>query len=403
MKKRIIYLTLTASLVAALTTTQLTSSYAATSTKNIDQQIANLKKQKADSQKTIKDAQNKIAQVKSDKQLTLREIDDLNNQLKATYAKLEQLDAELDKTEKELENQAKQLDEAETRVAKRDDLLKSRLRLIYTNGAVSYLDVLFNATSFSDFLTRLDSLQMVFNQDQEILDENKKDRDAIALKKEEVAKSLVEVQKLYDTTTALRVDLQQKEHAKEVRVAELEHQAESLEKITAEEEEKVITMAREESKLQAEKAKAAGGSSYKYSGGKFAYPLPSQVPVTSEYGSRVNPVTGQKGEFHKGIDFGAKSGTNILAAEDGVVLLASSYSGYGNCVIINHGKDKNGNEVWTLYGHIRMGGIKVSKGDKVKRGQKIAEVGSTGQSTGPHLHFEVRVNEKVVDPGPYLK
>lgn len=403
MNKRVLYVVTVVGLIFTLSVTHTTSSYAASSTKNLDQQIANAKKKKADSQKKAKEAQSRIAQVKSDKQLTLKEIDDLNNQLKVTYEKLEQLNVKLEKTEVELANQEKQLDEAEARVEKRDGLLKSRLRLMYTNGTVSYLDVLFSATSFSDFLTRLDSLQMVFTQDQEILDSNKKDRDLIAAKKQEVMISLAEAQKLYESTTDIRNDLQQKEQAKEVRVAQLANEEHVLEKITAEEEENVIAFAREESKLQAEKAKAAGGGTNKYSGGKFAYPLAKQAKVTSEYGSRTNPVTGKQGEFHKGIDFGAPSGSDILAADDGIVILAGSYSGYGNCVIINHGKDKNGKEIWTLYGHIRHGGIKVSKGAKVKRGQKIAEVGSTGQSTGPHLHFEVRVDEKVVNAGSYLK
>lgn len=402
MKKRIIYLVLVVGLIGTLATTQMTTSYAATSTKNLEKQIANLKKQKADAQKRAKDAQNQIAQVKIDKQLTLKEIDDLNNQLKATYVKLEKLDSQVEQTEKELQNQAKQLDEAEARVERRDELLDSRLRLIYTNGAVSYLEVLFSATSFSDFLNRLDTLQMVFSQDQEILESNKRDRDAVAKKKEEVAASLVQVQKLYDEATALRIDLQKKEAAKEVQVAALDDKAEALEKITEEEEERLMALAREESKLQAEKRKASGQKDIKYPGGKFAYPLEKQATVTSEFGNRVNPVTGKR-EGHKGMDLAIKTGTAILAAEDGYVVTAGSQSGYGNTVIIDHGKDNNGKSVMTVYAHIRHGGIKVSKGDKVKRGQKIAEVGSTGQSTGPHLHFEVRVDGKYTSPAGYLK
>jgi murein DD-endopeptidase MepM/ murein hydrolase activator NlpD len=404
MKKRIIYLVLVVGLIGTLATTQMTTGYAATttSTKNLDKQIANLKKQKAEAQKRAKDAQNQIAQVKIDKQLTLKEIDDLNNQLKSTYAKLEKLDTQLEQTEQELQNQAKQLDEAEARVEKRDALLESRLRLIYTNGAVSYLDVLFSATSFSDFLKRLDTLQMVFTQDQEILEANKRDRDAVAKKKQEVAVSLANVQKMYDEATALRIDLQKKEAAKEVQVAALEHKEDELEKITEDEEERLMALAKQESKLQAEKRKASGQKNIQYPGGTFAYPLVKQGRVTSNFGGRINPVTGKR-EGHKGMDIAVPSGTDILAAEDGYVITAGSQSGYGNTVMINHGTNKDGKEVWTVYAHIRHGGIKVSKGDKVKRGQKIAEVGSTGQSTGPHLHFEVRVDGKYTSPEGYLK
>ncbi|MGO4373532.1 M23 family metallopeptidase [Paenibacillus sp. MCAF20] len=98
------------------------------------------------------------------------------------------------------------------------------------------------------------------------------------------------------------------------------------------------------------------------------------------------------------MDFAAPQGTDIYAAEGGVVIISQTWSSYGECIVIDHG-----NGLWTLYGHIRKGGRLVSKGDTVKKGDKIAEVGSTGNSTGPHLHFEVRKNEVAVNPGGYLK
>ncbi len=122
----------------------------------------------------------------------------------------------------------------------------------------------------------------------------------------------------------------------------------------------------------------------------------SGARLSSGYGTRVHPITG-KTKGHTGVDLAAPQGTDIHAAEGGVVIVAEWWSGYGNTVIIDHGDN-----VWTLYGHIRNDGIKVEKGEHVKKGQKIAEVGSTGNSTGPHLHFEVRINGSPVDPMPYL-
>lgn len=118
--------------------------------------------------------------------------------------------------------------------------------------------------------------------------------------------------------------------------------------------------------------------------------------LSSGYGMRIHPITGVK-KNHTGVDLAAPQGTDIHAAQDGVVIVAEWWSGYGNTVIIDHGDN-----VWTLYGHIRSGGIKVEKGQQVKKGETIAEVGSTGNSTGPHLHFEVRINGNPVDPMPYL-
>ncbi len=120
--------------------------------------------------------------------------------------------------------------------------------------------------------------------------------------------------------------------------------------------------------------------------------------MTSPFGTRVDPLTGAPGAFHSGLDFGAPEGTAILAAESGTVIVAGWTNGFGNTVIIEHD-----NSTWTLYGHIRNGGLAVQKGDTVRRGQKVAEVGSTGRSTGNHLHFEVRKNGMAVDPTAYLK
>jgi murein DD-endopeptidase MepM/ murein hydrolase activator NlpD len=135
--------------------------------------------------------------------------------------------------------------------------------------------------------------------------------------------------------------------------------------------------------------------SYSLSNGQIAFPTAKDTPITSEFGWRQHPITGNR-KFHTGIDFGADLGTPIYAIANGRVEYAGDKGGYGNTVIINHGSGKS-----TLYGHASK--IYVRKGQQVVRGQMIAAVGSTGMSTGPHLHFEVRVNDKPVDPHPYLQ
>jgi murein DD-endopeptidase MepM/ murein hydrolase activator NlpD len=145
------------------------------------------------------------------------------------------------------------------------------------------------------------------------------------------------------------------------------------------------------------KKKKALANSFVYSGGKLAWPVPSRTAIGDGFGYRIDPIK-HINKLHKGIDIPAPKGTTIVAAESGTVLIASQVNGYGNTVVIDHGGG-----LWTWYGHIRDGGIKVSEGQTVKRGQKIAEVGSTGDSTGNHLHFEVRVKQEAVNPLPYLK
>ncbi len=252
-------------------------------------------------------------------------------------------------------------------------------------------------------------MRSIVNQDKKILEANKRDRATIDEKRIAIEKQLAEVKNLYAETSAVKADLLVKEKEKEVKIASLTQKEKELEDISEEVEAQLVKVASQEAAKQralqeakaAEAAKSKGakaaGPVYTYSGGKFGYPLPKVVNMSSDFGTRKDPFTGRSSS-HNGIDFPSPAGTSILAAEDGVVIVASWWSGYGNTVIIDHGKG-----VWTLYGHIRNDGIVVEKGDTVKRGQKIAEVGSTGRSTGNHLHFEVRINESPVDPKPYLR
>jgi murein DD-endopeptidase MepM/ murein hydrolase activator NlpD len=375
--------------------------FAASSTAKIDQELNQLKQKQAEAKQKANDASKQISKVQTEKVQTAQDMNSLLGQLNDAGKKLSDLNEQIDTVSENLQTNGKQLDEAVDRVASRDQMLKSRLRLMYMNGFVSYMDVLLSATSFSDFLNRLDALKSIVNQDKEILASNRKDRDTVALKKEQTEKQLTEVKQLYEQANQVRDELQVKEKEKEVKIASLTKIEKDLEHISEENEKLLIQFAAQEAALQAKKraaAKADTSNLFTYSGGKFGFPLVIKASLTSDFGLRVNPVTGKKDEFHKGIDLGAPNGTSILAAENGVVIVASWWNGYGNTVIIDHG-----NGVWTLYGHIRNDGIVVKKGDSVKRGQKIAEVGSTGQSTGNHLHFEVRKNEQPIDPKPFLR
>ena len=188
--------------------------------------------------------------------------------------------------------------------------------------------------------------------------------------------------------------LKDKEKQKEVMVLKYKSQADDLDEISEDQEDLLIQLAKKVSDLEAKKNTL---KVYYNPGGKLGMPLKASWHLSSPFGYRIHPITGAK-KLHTGMDMAVPKGTPIYAAESGVVIVAQWWSDYGNCVIIDHGGG-----LWTVYGHIRDGGIKVEKGQQVKRGQKIAEVGSTGMSTGNHLHFEVRLNEKAVNPAPYLK
>jgi murein DD-endopeptidase MepM/ murein hydrolase activator NlpD len=359
----------------------------------INKELAKLKREQDAANKRAINAKYQMRKINSDKKQAEKDINFLLAQIEKTGKQLKEIESRIDTASNELVEAGVQLENAEDRVVTRDHLLRSRLRLMYTNGFVSYMDVLLSSTSFSDFLDRYDALKSIVSQDKDILAANKQDRDLIADKKVEIEKQLQEVKQLYAKTEAIKQSLLVKEKDKEVLIASLDAKGKELEHISEEQERLVIEFANQVSKLQEKKKKL----NY-YTGGKLHYPLPELFPITSNFGGRIDPITGRRGAYHKGTDFGAPGGTSILAAETGVVLVAKWWNGYGNTVIIDHG-----NGLWTLYAHIRSGGIKVSEGETVKRGEKIAEVGSTGRSTGNHLHFEVRLNEKAVDPMKYLR
>ncbi|MFC4102045.1 murein hydrolase activator EnvC family protein [Paenibacillus xanthanilyticus] len=332
------------------------------------------------------------------KEQTTQSVNEILAQIDSVSTQMSGVQTQIEATESSLLKAGEDLQTAEERIVSRDKMLQSRIRLMYTNGFVSYMDVLLSSTSFTDFLDRFDSLTSMLGQDRDILDNHKKDQALIAEKKAEIEKQLGQVRTMYAKLEDYQGLLVDKEHQKEVLVQQLNEKVEESEEISEEQEALLMQLAKKVADLEEQKRKAAKKKKVTYyKGGKLAVPLKDSYRLSSSYGYRTHPVTGNR-KLHAGIDMAAPKGTPIYAAESGTVLVAQSWSGYGNCVIIDHG-----NGMWTLYGHIRTGGIMVEKGQFVKRGQKIAEVGSTGVSTGNHLHFEVRINEKTVDPAPYLK
>lgn len=400
MKKLILPVILAIAMVVAMLTPFQQEGHANTRADidRINRQLEQLRQDKIAAQRRAEQAKNRIQDIKVERVHTQRTLQELLARIDEAAEELDQLNQHIQTTEGELADTELQLEEAIDRVHARDQLLQARLHLIYTNGAVSYLEVLLSATSFTDFLDRYNNLKSLVGQDKDILESNKRDQILVEDKKDEIEGQLTELAGLYSNQEALISDLLVREKEAEVAIASMDEEEEGLHGITEEEQEMMLAIARKENQLVMEKNRLE----VSLKDGKLLYPLPQKYRMTSDFGARVDPITGRRGAMHNGVDFGAPNGTNILAAADGVVITAGWINGYGNTVILNHGNDNNGNEVWTLYAHIRPNGIKVSQGDGVKAGQKIAEVGTTGRSTGYHLHFEVRVNEKAVDPKKYI-
>lgn len=363
----------------------------------LDREIQQLQQQKEASQKAAEDIKKQISGAKQEQSVIRKELEEINKEITKSEQSLFKLERQIADTTVDAKAAAEELEEAEGRVADRDELLKTRVRLMYKNGSVGYLELLLNSTSFSDFIQRFNTMKKIVAQDKSILDDNIRDKNIIADKKEQIDTYLASLEQLFTETEELKASLRAKKEKQQYQMTALNEKVEELNGANAEEEKIIMELAAAQSKLINEKRLLQFG------GGKFIWPVPESTRITSEFGVRYDPFTGvQTG--HTGIDIGrpdpngkSLQGADILAAADGVVILASYVNGYGNTVMIDHGSG-----IWTLYGHIRNGGIMVKVGQAVARGDKIAEVGSTGRSTGPHLHFEVREDNKAVSPWKYL-
>lgn len=287
---------------------------------------------------------------------------------------LGELEVSIDQNEDKLVVLEKELAEAQEKVETQTTNLNGRLRNMYKNGSVGFIDVLLDSGSFTEFLTNLDMVEKIYSSDKDVLAELEEAHDEVEKKKTEVE--------------TLQTELKESKA-----VVEEEKQAIAA---SNEETEKMIDELQADADRLTQELQNQGSSSEDstYLGGQMAWPTPSSGTVTSPFGWRIHPIYGYK-KFHTGIDIGASSGSAIVAANPGTVLSAGWNGGYGKCVIIDHGGG-----VTTLYAH--SSSLNVSAGQYVERGQKIAAVGSTGASTGPHLHFEVRINGGYVNPYPYI-
>ncbi|RAV03080.1 murein hydrolase activator EnvC [Paenibacillus sp. YN15] len=373
----------------------------------IQKQIDQIAQQEKARQKAKEEADKKVSGINGQIKQEQKGVDDLQKEIDEQSKQVMALEQQIADTNLKLAETGKQKAEAEERVASRKSLLESRVRLMYMNGSVSYLDVLLSATSFSDFIDRFQNLRTIVGKDTEILQANERDKEAITQQEAEIKTQLAQVTDMHSQKAAITATLQKNLKQKEVTIASLTKEGQKQENISEEEEaalEKLVKdkqtlyakLAEEKRKEEAKKNGTAAAAKPVYSGGKLGWPLTINGTISSEFGYRIDPIK-KVNKLHKGIDLAAPKGTPVLSADEGTVILASWVSGYGNTVVVDH---NNGLVTW--YGH--MSAISVSEGDSVKRGGKVGEVGSTGDSTGNHLHFEVRKDggDTPTNPRPYL-
>lgn len=384
-------------------------------------------------EKKKKETQNKIEQLKNEKGDILVYIEKLDTQLLELSAQAEETNANIKKVNGELKTTKRELKKAEDQEEKQYASMKKRIKYMYENGSTDYISLLLGAESFSELLNRAEYIAKISEYDNQLLKEYEETKKLIASQKKEleekkerldvlkeelayeqgVVNTLIDEKKTelakYNTNIDAASD-EVKAYAKEI-----EKQEQEIENLLAKERARIAE--EERKKKEAEKAAAAaaaqqnntnqdtsqdnGGATntetekdYSAGSADFRWPLNVSGTITSYFGGRDQPTAGASTN-HKGIDIGVPTGTTIVAAASGTVVTAAYSSSAGNYVMINHG-----NNIFTVYMHCSA--LKVSVGQSVSKGETIAAAGSTGVSTGPHLHFGICINGVYVNPLDYV-
>lgn len=352
--------------------------------------------EKAQLEKALKEAQGTIEDLKDSKGDIESKVTELNQQLIDISARITDLENQLTAKSEDIQETKDELAGAKEREAQQYADMKVRIQFMYENGQTSYLEALLSSRNISEFLNSADYIAQIQSYDRQKLTEYQDTVESSVNLEAQLEQEYTDLEALKSTVESNKATVAAMMRQKESELADISGDIEDAQsdadyyaaEIQAQEE--LIAAIK---RAEAEKA-AAGVEEHPYTGGAFRWPCPSSTRVTSDYGTRVSPMSGASSN-HKGIDIGASAGADIIAAADGTVTAASYSSAAGNYVMIDHGGG-----LYTVYMHASS--LLVSPGQTVSAGDVIAKVGSTGISTGSHLHFGVSLNGSYVSPWSYL-
>lgn len=354
-----------------------------------------LDEQKKQVEEELKKAEEKLEYVQDEIGESVLQIQQMEDKINEYQRKLDEVNSKYQELQTKVEQTEKTLQIAKDEYEQKYKLLQNRLVAIYRNGETTYLDVLLNSKTIIEFVSRYYIVQKVTEYDSQFIQKLKVRKNEIEkinnqLQEDKANMKLTKIQAEKQTIVLTNTKTVYENYKNSLSESEM--------KINSEIETYKKQMQEMENLIQY----AIGSSTYelKYSGGVMIWPTYDTSYITSSYGTRVHPIQGII-KNHDGIDIGGNFGDPVYAAADGIIIYSNyNNGGYGNLVMIDHGVSSEGVKVVTLYGH----GSKILKGvgEVVKKGDIIMEVGSTGNSTGPHIHFEVRENGTHVDPKKYL-
>lgn len=368
---------------------------------DIQSKINALKGKNKDLASQRSNLKNELKSIQADKNAAVNKRKNLEQQINYLQEEIDNLTAQLEQYAALIVEKEQEVADNEAREAAQFALFQKQCRAMEKEGTVTYWSILFAADSFADLLDKVNTINAIADYNQGVCDQLQAAREALQQAKAELEAAEAETENAKAQRESAQTELEgQKREVqaliKEIAADEKATQAE-IDKLDKAAKEQDAEIKRLDKELQAaiEKARKNASNQYQFDPGTgFYWPLPKErVSVTSFFGPRTHPITG-KYHNHSGTDIGAYSGTEIYAAHGGIVLTSAYHSSYGNYVVLSRGDG-----VTTLYAHMSKRAVKV--GDVVSQGQVIGYVGSTGSSTAPHLHFEVRVDGERKDALKY--
>lgn len=349
-------------------------------------ELEELYKQLRDLEQRQKSLNKNLSNTKNTKKKESEKLEDLNSEIDVLEGQINTLNGIIKKLDKELETKTAELDNANREMDEYLEVYRMRLRNIYEEGEISYLEVLLGAEDFTGFLMRLDIVSQLIEHDNKLIE-------SMEAKCAEITKVAQEIEE----KKKKNLEAKSKIASQELTLEKKANDAQTvIKKLSATEKKYLKELSDAEESLNAlnDRLDDLISKDKDYVGGAFLWPVPGKSYISSSYGYRKDPFTGKK-KFHAGIDIPAPVGYKIIASNSGTVASVGwDYAG-GNYLVIDHG-----GEMSTRYFHCNK--ILVKKGQEVSRGKHIAEIGRTGRVTGPHLHFEFRIKREKVNPLSYI-
>ena len=371
----------TAIAMASILSLGFTGSLAtAASISELNKQKENIEGKKSEIQSEINEASKKLDELEKKQAGLKSEMEEIDLEIQDAEAKINETNDKIKETNKEIKMLQGEIQTIEERIEKRNELLKDRARALQANGKINYLDVILGAQSFTDLISRISAVSTILEADKSIIEEQKEDLKLLEESKEKLEKDKKKIEALKTELELTKKALKKKKKEKDKIYKKLKEEQNQVEEYFMDLHEQQKVYAGQEAAIkkaiELEKQRQKEAAKLKSSGGMFI--RPTSGPVTSEFGPRW-------GSHHYGIDIGGAHGDPVYAAADGVVSNSYYSSSYGNVIFITH--YINGRTYQTVYAHLASRAV--STGATVKKGQYIGAKGTTGQSTGVHLHFEI--------------